>query len=165
MQEVIVVKFEETDFGGRWFAAFPPELGTLGEDGLTQLFLIQSSDSAACDAEAVRLNLQEVVVSDPWKLLRHYLLDIPVRYFVSKPLQPLEGAPKRRRGRSLGFTPSGKPPMVKKTKSWSFPQADWDWIESQPNQNEVMRQAIAHYQDSLKSSPEGKKDDSLSNSR
>ncbi len=48
-----------------------------------------------------------------------------------------------RPGRPTGHTPSGNPPMVKKTKSWSFSAETWEWLESQPNQSETIRQAIA----------------------
>lgn len=35
--------------------------------------------------------------------------------------------------------------MVKKTKAWSMPDSDWEWLESHPNQSEVLRKAIALY--------------------
>jgi hypothetical protein len=33
--------------------------------------------------------------------------------------------------------------MVKRSKAWSMPQSDWDWLEKQDNQAAVLRQAIA----------------------
>lgn len=35
--------------------------------------------------------------------------------------------------------------MVKKNKAWSMPDEDWDWLESQSNQSEIIRRAIAQY--------------------
>lgn len=50
-----------------------------------------------------------------------------------------------KRGRPVGYTPSGNPPMVKKTKSWSLPADAWEWLESQPNQSAAIREAIYAY--------------------
>lgn len=50
-----------------------------------------------------------------------------------------------RRGRPVGFTVSGQPAMIAKTKTWSQNALDWEWLESHPNQSEVLRQAIAYY--------------------
>lgn len=54
----------------------------------------------------------------------------------------------KKAGRPTGYTPSGNPPMVKKPKSWSLSNDDWEWLESQSNQSESIRQAIAHYRQS-----------------
>ena len=35
--------------------------------------------------------------------------------------------------------------MKRKHKAWSMPEDDWDWLESQPNQSEIIRKAIALY--------------------
>jgi len=35
--------------------------------------------------------------------------------------------------------------MLKKSKAWSMPDEDWKWLESQDNQSETLRQAIAFY--------------------
>lgn len=35
--------------------------------------------------------------------------------------------------------------MTKKNKAWSMPDSDWEWLEAQPNQSEVVREAIALY--------------------
>lgn len=50
-------------------------------------------------------------------------------------------------GRRTGFSPiNGEGgAMIKKNKAWSMPDEDWDWLESQPNQSEVIRSAIALY--------------------
>jgi hypothetical protein len=44
---------------------------------------------------------------------------------------------------------TGRPPssdsMLKKSKAWSMPDEDWKWLESQDNQSETLRQAIAFY--------------------
>jgi hypothetical protein len=50
-----------------------------------------------------------------------------------------------KRGRRKGFSPinGAGAAMIKKNKAWSMPQTDWDWLESQPNQSEVLRNAIA----------------------
>lgn len=55
--------------------------------------------------------------------------------------------PKKRSGRPIGFSPiNGKgKAMVKKNKAWSMPDEDWDWLESQSNQSEIIRRAIAQY--------------------
>lgn len=48
------------------------------------------------------------------------------------------------RGRRPGFSPiygkSGS--MIKRNKSWSMAQKCWDWLESQPNQSEFLRNLI-----------------------
>lgn len=33
--------------------------------------------------------------------------------------------------------------MIKKNKAWSMTADDWEWLESQPNQAEAIRKAIA----------------------
>jgi len=47
---------------------------------------------------------------------------------------------------------TGRPPsgnaMDKKNKAWSMPIAEWEWLESQPNQSETLRRAIAFYRQS-----------------
>jgi len=50
-------------------------------------------------------------------------------------------------GRPQGFSPilGEDMAMVKKAKAWSMPQSDWDWLESQSNQAETIRDAIAMY--------------------
>lgn len=50
-------------------------------------------------------------------------------------------------GRPIGFSPINgeKGAMVKKTKAWSMPDSDWEWLESQSNQSEVIRKAITQY--------------------
>lgn len=50
-------------------------------------------------------------------------------------------------GRPQGFSPilGEDGAMVKKAKAWSMPQSDWDWLESQSNQAETIRDAIAMY--------------------
>lgn len=35
--------------------------------------------------------------------------------------------------------------MAKKNKAWSMPDEDWKWLESQSNQSEILRDAIALY--------------------
>lgn len=35
--------------------------------------------------------------------------------------------------------------MTKKNKAWSMPDHHWDWLESQSNQSEILRNAIALY--------------------
>lgn len=35
--------------------------------------------------------------------------------------------------------------MTKKNKAWSMPDDDWKWLESQTNQSEIIRSAIASY--------------------
>ena len=49
------------------------------------------------------------------------------------------------RGRPLGYSPSGGKCLTKRNKAWSMPSEDWEWLESQPNQSQVIRQAIAEY--------------------
>jgi len=41
--------------------------------------------------------------------------------------------------------------MTKKNKAWSMPDDDWQWLESQPNQSEIIRSAIAFYRQQSKS--------------
>jgi len=41
--------------------------------------------------------------------------------------------------------------MTKKNKAWSMPDADWEWLESQTNQSEIIRSAIAFYRQQSKS--------------
>jgi hypothetical protein len=50
-------------------------------------------------------------------------------------------------GRQVGFSPiNGEGgAMTKKAKAWSMPDEDWEWLESQPNQSQAIRQAIALY--------------------
>jgi hypothetical protein len=52
-----------------------------------------------------------------------------------------------RKGRVPGFSPvtGWEGTLVKDCKKWSMPQSDWDWLESQPNQSEILREAIAQY--------------------
>jgi hypothetical protein len=49
--------------------------------------------------------------------------------------------------------PVGRPvdpgSMAKKNKAWSMPAADWEWLELQPNQSEIIRKAISQYRSSL----------------
>lgn len=61
---------------------------------------------------------------------------------------PSEGV--RVRGRPVGFSPINGDggAMVKKNKAWSMPETDWQWLESQSNQSEIIRDAIAHYRQS-----------------
>lgn len=51
------------------------------------------------------------------------------------------------RGRPIGFSPINGTggAMTKKNKAWSMPDEDWEWLESQSNQSEVLRHAIALY--------------------
>lgn len=55
---------------------------------------------------------------------------------------PPEG--KRVRGRQIGFSPiNGEGgAMTKKNKAWSMTDDMWDWLESQPNQSETIRDAV-----------------------
>lgn len=47
--------------------------------------------------------------------------------------------------------PVGRPvvegSMVKRGKKWSMPADHWEWLESQPNQSEVLRLAISEHID------------------
>lgn len=54
-------------------------------------------------------------------------------------------------GRPLGFSPiNGEGGvMTKKNKAWSMPDDDWQWLESQPNQSETIREAISLYRQQL----------------
>lgn len=49
--------------------------------------------------------------------------------------------------------PRGRRPspnsMTKKGKAWSMPDEDWEWLEDQENQAEVIRNAIQQYRASL----------------
>lgn len=49
-----------------------------------------------------------------------------------------------RRGRPTGYSPNGAVMRQKQVKIALLPQ-DMDWLESQPNQSETIRLAIAHY--------------------
>jgi hypothetical protein len=49
----------------------------------------------------------------------------------------------KKRGRPQGFSPISDRPTIKKNKNWSMPVKYWEWLESQPNQAKVLRQAIA----------------------
>lgn len=62
---------------------------------------------------------------------------------------PPEG--KRVRGRREGFSPiNGEGgAMTKKNKAWSMPDDDWQWLESQPNQSEIIRSAISLYRQQI----------------
>ena len=55
------------------------------------------------------------------------------------------------RGRPEGYSPiNGKGgAMTKKNKAWSMPCSDWEWLEGQENQSDVIRRAIALYRQSL----------------
>ena len=57
----------------------------------------------------------------------------------------------QRRGRPEGYSPiNGKgKAMTKRHKAWSMPTSDWEWLESQENQSDVIRRAIALYRQSL----------------
>ena len=57
----------------------------------------------------------------------------------------------QRRGRPEGYSPiNGKNgAMTKRHKAWSMPTPDWEWLESQENQSDVIRRAIALYRQSL----------------
>lgn len=50
-----------------------------------------------------------------------------------------------KRGRPTGFSPINGDggAMTKKNKAWSMSDDDWEWLESQPNQSETIRSAIA----------------------
>ena len=48
-------------------------------------------------------------------------------------------------GRGRPMSPDS---MVKKGKAWSMTAEDWEWLESQVNQSETIRQAIALYSQS-----------------
>lgn len=37
--------------------------------------------------------------------------------------------------------------MAKKSKAWSMSENDWQWLESQPNQSRVLREAIRQYRE------------------
>lgn len=52
-----------------------------------------------------------------------------------------------KRGRVVGFSPLNgiDQAMAKKSKAWSMSAEDWVWLESQPNQSEAIRKAIALY--------------------
>ena len=49
------------------------------------------------------------------------------------------------RGRREGFSPihGEGGAMTKKSKAWSMTEEDWQWLESQANQSETIRKAIA----------------------
>lgn len=68
---------------------------------------------------------------------------------------PPEG--KRVRGRPQGFSPlNGEGgAMVKKNKAWSMSGEDWRWLESQPNQSEVLREAISLHRQNQENGKEG----------
>lgn len=50
----------------------------------------------------------------------------------------------RKRGRPVGYSPTGEVMSQKQVKI-ALPPADMEWLESQPNQSEAIRKAIAYY--------------------
>lgn len=65
------------------------------------------------------------------------------------------------RGRKPGFSPvtGWDGTLIKKNKAWSMPDPDWEWLEDQPNQSEILRQAIALYRQQFQTTaPEPKTD-------
>jgi len=52
--------------------------------------------------------------------------------------------PASKAGRPVGFSPNGEVMRQKQVKISLLPD-DMDWLESQPNQSEAIRKAIAYY--------------------
>ncbi|PHJ64970.1 hypothetical protein VF04_04090 [Nostoc linckia z7] len=49
----------------------------------------------------------------------------------------------RGRGRPKGYSPVSSLPIVKGRKAWAMEAELWEWLEAQPNQAAVLREAIA----------------------
>jgi len=57
-------------------------------------------------------------------------------------------------GQKNGGRPINESSMVKNRAAWSMPAEDWEWLNSQPNKSETIRDAIAlirqqHYTNTL----------------